>query len=60
MVDIGGRVDLIEKSIQLIGDLDDAQKKRLMEIADKCPVHKTLKNTVIIQSTLQNEVANAN
>jgi len=54
------KVDLIEKSIELVGDLDDSQKNRLMEIADKCPVHKSLNNTVIIQSTLKDEVTNAN
>ena len=36
------RLDNFDREIELIGDLDDAQKARLMEIADKCPVHKTL------------------
>lgn len=49
----GAKIDHIEKSIQLIGDLDDTQKKRLLEIADKCPVHKTLNSTVIIKTQLQ-------
>jgi len=34
--------EIIERIISISGNLDDSQKKRLMEIADKCPVHKTL------------------
>ncbi len=37
-----GRVHVIDKIVELEGDLDDAQRERLMQIADKCPVHKTL------------------
>lgn len=42
----GGRgfVDVIERNIKLKGDLTDAQRKRLMEIANRCPVHLTLEN----------------
>lgn len=42
----GGRgfVDVIERDITLKGDLTDAQRKRLMEIANRCPVHRTLEN----------------
>lgn len=49
-----GRVDRIERSIELIGDeLTDAQRQRMLEIADKCPVHKTLHNEVDLRSTLR-------
>ena len=51
--DKGSKVDHIEKSIQLIGNLDTAQKERLLEIADRCPVHRSLNNSVIIKSSLQ-------
>ena len=37
-----GKIDRIEREIELTGALDDAQRARLMEIADKCPVHRTL------------------
>jgi uncharacterized OsmC-like protein len=37
-----GRIDRIEREISLVGELDDAQRERLLEIADKCPVHRTL------------------
>ncbi len=36
------KVDRIERELVFEGPLDDAQKKRLLEIADKCPVHRTL------------------
>lgn len=42
----GSRIDRFERSIELHGNLDDAQRKRLMEIADRCPVHRTLHGAV--------------
>ena len=36
------RIDRFEIEIELEGDLDDAQRARLLEIAHKCPVHKTI------------------
>jgi putative redox protein len=41
-----GKVDRIERTIELEGALDEAQRARLMEIADKCPVHRTLHSEV--------------
>ena len=35
-------IDRFERIIELVGDLDDEQKTRLMQIADKCPIHRTL------------------
>lgn len=46
------RIDHLSKKLTLIGNLDDAQKQRLKEIASKCPVHKTLQNQVIIETEL--------
>ena len=40
--DGGAPADLFVRGIELKGDLDAAQRARLMEIADKCPVHRTL------------------
>ncbi|WP_370088783.1 alpha/beta fold hydrolase [Ekhidna sp.] len=37
-----GKIDQIKRKIKLTGDLTDEQRKRLIEIADRCPVHKTL------------------
>ena len=44
------RVDHIDCSITLEGPLDAAQRKRLMEIAEKCPVHQTLKSDIDIST----------
>ncbi len=44
------RVDIIDRVIVIEGDLDADQRKRLLEIADKCPVHKTLTNKVEINT----------
>ncbi|QDG78395.1 bifunctional alpha/beta hydrolase/OsmC family protein [Labrenzia sp. PHM005] len=38
----GGRIDRFERLITLEGDLDAATRVRMLEIADKCPVHRTL------------------
>jgi putative redox protein len=43
-----GKIDQIEREIELSGPLDDAQRARIMEIADKCPVHRTLHSEVEI------------
>jgi uncharacterized OsmC-like protein len=45
-----GRVDHIERVLHLEGALDAAQRARLLEIADKCPVHRTLHSEVVIQT----------
>ena len=36
------RIERIERIVSLDGQLDDAQRDRLLEIAEKCPVHRTL------------------
>lgn len=42
----------LRRAITLNGPLDDEQRKRLLEIANKCPVHKTLTGKIEIQSAL--------
>jgi putative redox protein len=44
------KVDHIDRAITLEGPLDADQRKRLMEIADKCPVHQTLQSKVEIST----------
>ncbi len=46
------RIERIERAIELDGPLDDAQRAKLLEIAEKCPVHRTLTSTVEIASEL--------
>ncbi len=45
-----GKVDRIRRRIQITGDLTPEQRARLMEIADKCPVHRTLQSEVSIET----------
>jgi putative redox protein len=47
-----GYVDEIKKEITFTGPLTDEQKKRLLEIADKCPVHRTLVTETKIRTEL--------
>ncbi len=47
-----GRVDRIEREITVTGALDAEQRQRLLEIADKCPVHRTLENEVKVVTAL--------
>jgi len=46
------KLDHITKEIELIGDLSQDQRRRLLEIADRCPVHRTLHGQVVVESTL--------
>jgi putative redox protein len=46
----GARIDLFRRAIRLDGDLTDAQRRRLMEIADRCPVHRTLEGEIRIET----------
>ena len=41
-----GKIDSFEREIELAGPLDEEQRARLLEIADKCPVHRTLHREV--------------
>ena len=43
-----GMLDQIDRMISVEGELDADQRKRLMEIADKCPVHRTLTSEIRI------------
>lgn len=48
-----GKIDRIEREIELAGALDDAQRAKLLEIANKCPVHRTLHSEVWIPTRLK-------
>jgi uncharacterized OsmC-like protein len=47
-----GKVDRIERAIELGGPLTEEQRQRLLEIAEKCPVKRTLCSEIDIQSRL--------
>jgi putative redox protein len=47
-----GRLDRIERDVELIGPLDEAQRARLLDIANRCPVHRTLTSEINVQTRL--------
>jgi uncharacterized OsmC-like protein len=47
-----GRIDRIEREIELAGPLEEEQRRRLLEVADMCPVHRTLKTEVLVENSL--------
>lgn len=49
------RVDRIERTLVLEGDLDPEQRQRLLEIAEKCPVHRTLEQGARVRTRLEEE-----
>jgi putative redox protein len=46
------KLDRIKRMIRIEGDLDDDKRRRLLEIADKCPVHRTLTSKIQIETSL--------
>jgi uncharacterized OsmC-like protein len=51
-----GHVHRIQRSVEIEGDLSDEQRARLQEIAQKCPVHKTLSSRIVITEMDKTEV----
>ncbi len=47
-----GMIDLIDKKLELDGELSEEQRERLLEISARCPVHRTLLNEIKIRSEL--------
>ena len=45
------KVDVIDREITLYGDLDETQRARLLEVADRCPVHRTLGGQPLVRTT---------
>lgn len=47
-----GKIDRISRRVELQGELSDEQRARLLEIANKCPVHRTLHSEIWVESEL--------
>ena len=47
-----GQIHEFQRELTLDGDLPDAVRQRMVEIADRCPVHKTLHNEIKVRSKL--------
>jgi len=50
-----GKVDVIEREIEVRGDLSEEQRERMLRIADKCPVDRTLRSETQIRSRIQGQ-----
>lgn len=48
--DVSTNTSVFHKEIELIGDLDLEQKKRIYQIAEKCPINQTLSNPIMIDT----------
>jgi len=48
-----GKVDQLSRVIRIEGELSDDQRNRMLEIADRCPVHRTLENEIRVESRLE-------
>ena len=51
--DPGSKIDFIEREIELQGDLDQPTRHKMIEIANRCPVHKVLESGSRIDSKLK-------
>lgn len=47
-----GKIDHIRLEIELEGPLEESQRRRLLEIAERCPVHRTLESEVMMETSL--------
>lgn len=47
-----GKIDFIDRELVITGPLDDEQRARLLEIADRCPVHRSLHDETLITTQL--------
>jgi putative redox protein len=46
------KIDIFQREVLLEGELDDLQRKKLLKMADKCPVHKTIKSEIEVKTRL--------
>jgi len=47
-----GKIDRIRLELELAGPLEEPQRGRLLEIAKRCPVHRTLESEVMMETSL--------
>jgi putative redox protein len=46
-----GKIALLERTIEIIGDLSETDREKLMKIADRCPVHRTLHGSIEVHTS---------
>jgi putative redox protein len=47
-----GKIEVIDRMVTLEGELSDSERERLLEIADRCPVHRTLHSELLVNTRL--------
>ena len=52
-----GKLDYFDREVELIGDLDTNQRQRLLAIAERCPVHRTIHSELVVNTSLKTESA---
>lgn len=50
-----GKVDQFERIIKISGDITPEQKARMVQIADRCPVHKSLHSEMVVTTRLADD-----
>jgi len=53
----GEKIDRFQAELQLVGDLNAEHRARLLEIADRCPVHRTLSHAALVETALKESSA---
>ncbi len=48
-----GKLDRLEREVELVGDLSEEQRARLLEIANRCPVHRTFEGEIDVATSLR-------
>ena len=48
-----GKIDRLEREVEVVGPLSEEQRQRLLEIANRCPVHRTLEGEIDVQTRLR-------
>ena len=54
-VDEGAYLDTFDRSIEIKGDITEEQRQRMLEIANKCPVHRSLSSEIIVVTSLNEQ-----
>ncbi len=49
------KIDVFEREVVLQGNLDSGQREKILEIANKCPVHRTLSNKIEVRTRLKQD-----
>jgi putative redox protein len=49
----GQQIDVLDRKLEVTGNLTEAQKEKLLQIANKCPVHRSFENGIRVKTELK-------